>query len=62
MRVGLRSLGSVKFDWLINVAGLLRPVTFSTFHQSLVPEALKVNAVGPVLMVQIFFAIVPATS
>ncbi|MBV31926.1 MAG: hypothetical protein CMK36_00595 [Porticoccaceae bacterium] len=33
-RVGLRSMGSVKFDWLIYVAGLIRPVTFSTFHQS----------------------------
>ena len=38
IRVSLRSLGSVKLDWLIHVAGLLRPVTFSSFNQSSVFE------------------------
>ena len=54
MRVSLRSLGSVKLDWLIHVAGLLRPVTFSSFNQSSVFEQFKVNAVGPILTVQVF--------
>ena len=54
MRVSLRSLGSVKLDWLIHVAGLLRPVTFSSFNQSSVFEQFQVNAVGPILTVQVF--------
>ena len=33
---------------------ILRPVTFSSFNQSSVFEQFQVNAVGPILTVQVF--------
>ena len=54
IRVSIRSLGSIKLDWLIHVAVLLRPVTFLSFNQSSVFEQFQVNAVGPIMTVQVF--------